>query len=62
MPAMKRIVVDLDGREYQRLRDRALDQDRDPHQEARHIVRQVLQEEPQRCAGAASGPEGSTEP
>jgi len=45
MPAMKRIVVDLDGREYQRLRERAQAEDRDAHQQARHIVRQVLQEE-----------------
>ncbi len=42
MAAMKRIVVDLDGGEYQRLRDRALDQDRDPHQQARHLLRQAL--------------------
>jgi plasmid stability protein len=53
MAAMKRIVVDLDGGEYQRLRQRAQDEDRDAHQESRHIVRQVLQEEPQRRVSAA---------
>ncbi len=39
---MKRIIVELDGGEYQRLRELALDQDRDAHQHARFLLRQAL--------------------
>ena len=42
---MKTVVVALPADEYKRLAERAEASDRDPHQQARHLIRQALTEQ-----------------
>jgi hypothetical protein len=57
MAVNRHVVVSLDAQEYRALQERARQEDRDAHQQARHLVRQAIGAAPfsNTPAGGAGG-------